>query len=151
MLYDTNVSINLESETPLARATAPRLGHNAPVHASLPHAAFGIMGAAFGATVVAYTLTFGSTAEGAIAMAVCAFYLIMYLGTPYILARIGGPELRIRHGGEAAPALRHFLRGAIETAAGRTSGWSALTQVTLVPVGMALASIGMCVAVVAAR
>jgi hypothetical protein len=129
-----------------------RLHNRAPaLHDSLPRAAFGITAGAYGLMMLAYWLTFGAHAEAAFMVAISTVYVIMYLGVPWVLARIGETMLRARHGGRAAPDLRRFLAGAIDTWAGPMSGWSAMVQVTLIPVGLAFATIGICLAIVAAR
>lgn len=126
-------------------------GHNRAVYDSLPYAAFSIPAGAAGAMMLAYWLTFGAHAHAAFMVAISTVYVVMYIGTPYVMARIGEKMLRERHGGRAAPSLRDFLDGAIATWTGPMSGWSAMIQVTLIPVGLAFATIGICIVIYFAR
>lgn len=129
-----------------------RLHNRAPqLHDSLPRAAFGITAGAYGLMLLVYWLTFGAEAEGALMVAVSTVYVIMFFGVPWVLARLGEAMLRQRHGGHAAPKLDDFLQTGIQTWAGPMSGWSALIQVTLIPVGLAFATLGICIAVAMAR
>lgn len=149
MRYEANLRETLQ---PLPTAAPlPAAGHNAPVYDTLPYAAFGIPVGAAGAMMLAYWLTFGAYAHAAFMVAISTVYVAMYIGTPYVMARLGETLLRERHGGRAAPTLREFLGGTIATWTGPMSGWSAMIQVTLIPVGLAFATIGICLAVSAAR
>ncbi len=147
MRYEANLKTQLQ---PLDGLAAPQ-GHNRPVYDSLPTAAFAIPVGATGAMMLAYWLTFGAYAEAAFMVAISTVYVVMYIGTPYAMAQLGEKLLRERHGGQAAPSLRDFLNGSIATWTGPMSGWSAMIQVTLIPVGLAFATIGICLAVIAAR
>lgn len=149
MRYEANLKTELNGG--LQPATLAQLGHNTPVYDSLPYAAFGIPVGAAGAIMLAYWLTFGAYAHAAFMVAISTVYVVMYIGTPYVMARLGETMLRERHGGRQAPSLREFLDGAIATWTGPMSGWSAMIQVTLIPVGLAFATIGICLAVIAAR
>jgi hypothetical protein len=152
MRYDASLKENLEAlpATALQTALAPQ-GHNTPTYDSLPYAAFGIPAGAAGAMMLAYWFTFGAYAEAAFMVAISTVYVLMFVGTPYVMARLGEQMLRDRHGGHAAPNLRDFLDGAIATWTGPMSGWSAMIQVTLIPVGLAFATIGICLAITFAR
>jgi hypothetical protein len=125
--------------------------HNAPVYDNLPLAAYGIVAAAGGASMLAYWLTFMAQSEAAFMVVISTVYLVMYAGTPVVLARLGSGLLRARHGGQAAPSLADFLRGRMDTWTGSITGAAALVQVTLIPLGLAVATIGICVAVILAR
>ena len=131
-------------------AAAPH-GHNVAVYDTLPYAAFGIPVGAAGAMLLAYWLTFGAYAHANFMVAISTVYFVMCIGTPYVMARIGEKMLRERHGSRAAPTLRDFLDGVIATRTGPMSGWSAMIQVTLIPIGLACTTIGICLAIVAAR
>lgn len=149
MRYEANLRTTLQPLTPAG--ALPVTGHNTPAFDSLPRGAFGIITGAAGAMMLAYWLTFGAQAEAAFNVAISTVYVIMYVGTPYVMARIGEPMLRARHGGNPAPTLRDFVAGRMDTWTGPLSGWAALIQVTLIPVGLMFATIGICLAVVAAR
>ncbi|WP_430396921.1 hypothetical protein [Ferrovibrio sp.] len=129
----------------------PPRRHNAPVYDNLPLAAYGIVAAAGGASMLAYWLTFMAQSEAAFMVVISTVYLVMYAGTPVVLARLGSGLLRARHGGQAAPSLADFLRGRMDTWTGSITGAAALVQVTLIPLGLAVATIGICVAVILAR
>jgi hypothetical protein len=152
MRYEASLKQNLEHlpAATLQTGLAPH-GHNTPTYDSLPYAAFSIPVGASGAMMLAYWLTFGAYAHAAFMVAISTVYVVMYIGTPYVMARIGEKMLRERHGGQAAPSLREFLDGAIATWTGPMSGWSAMIQVTLIPVGLAFATIGICLAITFAR
>jgi hypothetical protein len=144
----------MRHDTALHEATAEAghgPGHNARHFDSLPDAAHGITAGAFGGMMLVYWLVFGAHAEAALSVAVSTVYVVMFFGTPWMLARLGESLLRQRHGGNAAPSLRDFLGGWLDTWTGPMSGWSALIQVTLIPVGLALATLGIGLAIIAAR
>lgn len=126
-------------------------GHNLQSFDTLPRAAFGIAAGAAGAMMLVYWLVFGAQAEAALNVAVSTVYVLMFIGTPWVMARLGEQFLRDRHGGNAAPSLRTFLAGRMETWTGTISGWGALVQVTLIPVGLACATLGIGLAIVNAR
>lgn len=154
MRYEANLRTTLQPLNPQIvtdHAALHTAGHNIPAFDSLPRGAFGIIAGAAGAMMLAYWLTFGAQAEAAFNVAISTVYVIMFVGTPYVLARIGEQMLRDRHGGNPAPSLRDFVAGRMETWTGPLSGWAALIQVTLIPVGLMVATIGICLAVVAAR
>ena len=132
-------------------AALARFGHNVPLYDTLPYAAFGIPVGSAGTILLAYWLTFGAYGHAAFMVAISTVYFAVIIGTPWVMARLGEPMLRKRHGGHAAPALHDFLRGEIATRTGPMSGWSAMIQVTLIPVGLACTTIGICLAIVAAR
>lgn len=144
MRYDPTLHAALQPALPAA-------GHNRAVHDSLPLGAFGLIAGAAGAMMLAYWLTFAAHAEAAFMVAISIVYVLMYAGTPWLMARIGGNMLRQRHGGRAAPALGDFLDGVMDTATGPIGGRAALVQVAIIPVGLAVATIGICIVVATMR
>ncbi|HEX6958733.1 MAG TPA: hypothetical protein VF194_12170 [Ferrovibrio sp.] len=118
---------------------------------SLPVGVFGLMAAAYAMMMLIYWLTFRSHTESAMMVAISAFFVAVFFGTPWLMARQGEALTRKRHGGQAAPRLSDFLSGEIATWTGPMSGWSAVIQVLLIPVGLAFGVLGICLAIVAAR
>lgn len=89
-----------------------------------------------------FWLLFFSTAPGAIVMAVSTFFFLMYIGTPLLMARIGG------HRADGHTGLGTFLAERFSTHTGEVSGWQAFIQINTVPVGLALCVTGIAFAIV---
>ena len=134
-------------------AALPLRLHNQPARSfdTLPRSLFGITAAAYGFIMLSYWLTFGAHAQAALMVAVSTAYVAMVLGIPWTMARLGETMLRERHGGRAAPGLSDFLSGTIATRTGPMSGWSAAVQVALIPIGLAFATLGICIIIALSR
>lgn len=86
-------------------------------------------------------MTFGHDTEAAFAIIVCAVYIAMYFGTPYVMLRAGGGDL------VDDQSLSGFLAGTFETWTGRISGREAMIQVCLIPGAIALAMAGISIVI----
>lgn len=131
----------------IATAGLPHRLHNQPEHSydTLPRGLYGITAASYGFIMLAYWLTFGAEAESGLMVAVSTAYVLMFGGVPFVMARLGEKMMRERHGGRQAPSLSDFLGGSIATFTGPMSGWSAAVQVALIPVGLAFATLAICI------
>lgn len=130
----------------------PRL-HNYPrsVFDTLPRSLYGITAAAYVFMMLTYWLTFGARTETALMVAVSSAYIAMVIALPWTMARLGETLLRQRLGDRPVPSLSDFLSGTIATRTGPMSGWSATIQVGLIPVGMACATLVICLIIAASR
>ena len=134
-------------------AALPLRLHNQPSQSfdTLPRSLFGITAASYGFIMLAHWMTFGAHAETALMVAVSSAYVAMVFGIPWTMARLGEKMLRERHGGRPAPGLSDFLHGTIVTRTGPMSGWSAAVQVALIPVGLAFATLAICIIIALSR
>ncbi len=137
----------MKHDPALHAAALPSRLHNQPVAEfdTLPRSLYGISAAAYGFIMLAYWLTFGAEAESGLMVAVSTAYVAMVAGIPWTMARLGESLLRQRHGGRPAPRLGDFLSSSISTFTGPMTGWSAAVQVALIPVGLAAATLAICV------
>lgn len=94
----------------------------------------------YGAMVLALWLLFGTDTQTVLSLLVCTAYFGMYFGVPLAMYRIAR-----KTGLKEAPAgsLGRFLRGDLETITGNLSGWSALSQVLVIPVSLTVGLIAM--------
>ena len=131
----------------IAAAGLPHRLHNQPEHRydTLPRGLYGVVAASYGFIMLAYWLTFGAEAESGLMVAVSTVYVGMAFGVFWTMAQLGEKLLRERHGGRKVPSLSDFLSGTIATRTGPMSGWSAAVQVALIPVGLAVATLAICI------
>jgi hypothetical protein len=116
----------------------PDRAHNRPPATKLPFAVPAIAVAGYGGILLAFWLTFTGDATAIFAIAISTGYAIIYFGVPYLMNRMAE-----RHAGpnDRRPSLSDFLDGDLDTISGRISGWSALVQITLIPVALALGTL----------
>ena len=131
----------------VAAAGLPHRLHNQPElsYDTLPRGLYGVAAASYGFIMLVHWMTFGAHAETALMVAVSTAYVAMVFGIPWTMARLGEKMLRQRHGGRPAPSLSDFLSGTIATRTGPMSGWSAAVQVALIPIGLACATLVICI------
>lgn len=116
----------------------PDRAHNRPPATKLPFAVPVIAVAGYGGILLAFWLTFTGDATAIFAIAISTAYAVVYFGVPYLMNRMAE-----RHAGpnDRRPSLSDFLEGELDTITGRISGWSALVQVTLIPVALAFGTL----------
>ncbi|MDJ1158996.1 hypothetical protein QNA08_12195 [Chelatococcus sp. SYSU_G07232] len=110
--------------------------------------------AVYGAVVLAFAwllgvcwLTFRNDAQSAMAVVISIVYILMYFGTPALMARLG-------RRGEDAPRRRGlavFLDGRVDTGGGWLTGREALAQIVMIPAALALAATAICLVVLFTR
>lgn len=88
--------------------------------------------------LAAFAVTLGGDGEALFMIAISAAYLLAYMGTPYLMGRVGGKHL------DYAVPFDKFLRTPFETWTGTITGRQAMIQVLLVPAAIAIAVTGMC-------
>ncbi|HEY4344807.1 MAG TPA: hypothetical protein VGN05_10705 [Parvibaculum sp.] len=96
----------------------------------------------------AFWATFGGEAEGAMMLGVDMVFLAVFFGTPWLLKRTADRFLDRR---DEAGGFLDFLNMEMETLTGHVSGWSALIQVIIVPVALALGMTAIGFIIAAAR
>lgn len=115
-------------ETP-ARARA-----NKSLHAGV----FKILAFINAAILVVFWATFQGDADALFMVAISAVYLTSYLGTPFLLSRVGGSIDPVER-----KSFSRFLDEPFETWTGVITGREALLQVVLIPTAILIAVIGM--------
>ncbi|GJL91702.1 hypothetical protein [Hyphococcus sp.] len=88
--------------------------------------------------LIAFWFALRSDREALFMVAISAFYLLAYLGTPYLMGRVGGKGL------DQSKPLSQFLAEPFETWTGTITGREAMLQVLTVPAAIAIAVTGMC-------
>ncbi len=101
---------------------------------------FGLAIGSYGAMMLSLWLLFGTDTQTVLSLLVCTAYFGMYFGVPVAMYRLAR-----KSGLREAPAgsLGRFLRGDLETITGNLSGWSALSQVLVIPVSLTFGLIAM--------
>lgn len=123
-------------------------GRNAPVAADLHPGVYVAALAGWVWLFGAFWATFGGEAEGAMMLAVDTVFLAVFFGTPFILKRTADRFLKRE---DRAGSFADFLHMEMETLTGLVSGWSALIQVVIVPVSLALGMTALGFIIAAAR
>lgn len=101
----------------------------------LPAAIGWMILAAYGSILAAFGWAFLGAADVWFNLGVCAAYLAMYLGVPWVF-------LKSDAGSTKRPDLADFLEQGLSTWTGRVSGRAALAQILTIPVAVALAALG---------
>jgi hypothetical protein len=102
----------------------------------MPVAAGGLLAATYGALLAAFPLLITHDRSSFFAIAIAAFYLVMFFAIPAIFFRIEGDTSR-------RPELSDFLEHGMHTATGHISGKGALAQMLVVPVLLTFAILAM--------
>ncbi|MBO9545494.1 hypothetical protein [Caulobacter sp.] len=116
---------------------APRFGEAA---ADLPKAVGWMIVASYASILVAFGVVFLGQGDVLFNLGVCAAYLAMYLGVPWVFLKVepkGGLKSE-----EGRPDLADFLERGLSTWTGHVSGASALAQILTIPVAVAVAALG---------
>ena len=90
-------------------------------------------------------VTFGQSLEAAFMIAICAVYVLMYFGTPYVMVRVGIGRV------QSSRSWMRFLRGSFQTLTGPVKGWEALVQVCLIPAAITFGFAGFALVLNAVR
>jgi hypothetical protein len=96
----------------------------------------------------AFWATFGGEGEGALVLDIDTVLLIVFFGIPFALKHTANHFLKRK---DDWSGWADFLHMDMETLTGRVSGWSALIQVTLVPLAVALGMTAIGFIIVSAR
>lgn len=94
----------------------------------------------YGAMLIGLWLLFGTDLSTALSLIICTTYFAMYFGVPVAMYRLARKTLLHE---PPAGSLGRFLRGDLDTVTGPVSGWSALSQVLVVPVSLTFGLIAM--------
>jgi hypothetical protein len=105
-----------------------------------------IMVGCFGIMMIAFWLTFRASTEAMFAVVVSGFYLAMYVGTPWVMRRVREANSDVEDTMEQKDpgTFGEFLAGRMETATGSLTGWEVVAQACSIPIGVMLATIGIC-------
>lgn len=109
-------------------------GHNLPAFRHMHPGVFVVSMLGWFGFMIAYWLTFGAELESALVLAVDSVFFAVFFSIPLVLIRLRRAPSRNAN----TPSFSEFLRGEIDTYTGRMSGTSALAQVAVLPVVIAL-------------
>ncbi|WDI31265.1 hypothetical protein PUV54_15040 [Hyphococcus flavus] len=118
--------------------TLVETGVEPKTNASLHAGVFRVFALINAAILAVFWLTFRNDREALFMVAISAVYLGVYLGTPYMLSRVGGRIDPVQK-----KPFAQFLAQPFETWTGVISGREALLQITLVPAAILIAVTGM--------
>jgi len=113
---------------------APRMGEAAV--ADLPKAVGGLIVASYAAIIVAFGWAFFGQGDVLFNLGVCAVYLAMYLGVPWVFLKVEPKS------GQPRPDFADFLERGLATWTGHVTGREALAQILTIPVAVAFAALG---------
>lgn len=103
--------------------------------ADLPKAVGWMIVASYASILVAFGWAFLGAGDVLFNLGVCAAYLAMYLGVPWVFLKVE-PE------GAKRPDLADFLARGLSTWTGHVTGREALAQILTIPVAVAFAALG---------
>lgn len=101
----------------------------------LPAAVGWMIFAAYAAILVAFAWAFFGSADVEFNIGVCAVYLAMYLGVPWVFLKSDISPVK-------RPDLADFLEQGLSTWTGHVSGRAAIAQMLTIPVAVAFAALG---------
>lgn len=122
------------------------VGHNLPVFRHLHPGVFVVSMLGWFGYMLAYWVTFGAELEAALALGVATVFFAVYFSMPLVLMRIRRARPYVD-----SSSFSEFLRGEIDTYTGRMSGTSALAQVAVLPVVIALGTMAIGVIIATVR
>jgi len=122
-------------------------GHNFPAFRHMHPGVFVVSMMGWFGFMIAYWLTFGAEMEGALILAVDTVFFAVFFSLPLVLMRL---RRTATSDGEKS-SFAEFLRGEIDTHTGRMSGMSALAQVAILPVVIALGTMAIGIIISTAR
>ncbi|MCK5746945.1 MAG: hypothetical protein KAH44_12055 [Oricola sp.] len=122
----------------LVRMTQP----NTSVHGGV----FKALALIYASILGVFWLAFQGDREALFMVAISAVYLAAYMGTPFMLSRIGGRVDPVQE-----KPLARFLEEPFETWTGVISGREAALQILLIPSALLIASAGMGLIIAASR
>lgn len=88
--------------------------------------------------------TFAHHTETVFMIGICAFYGLMYFGTPWVLKRVARED-------QQEVRWREFLSKPFDTNTGKISGRTVLVQICIVPAALSVCILGICLAIMNAR
>lgn len=153
MLDDLTIERELELRRDMERACDDRVGDvpnssarskGGTVNTAVHDGVFKIFMGLFAAILVIFYLTFSHDAETVFMIGICAFYGLMYFGTPIVLRRASREKRENKDWTE-------FLDEPFSTNTGLISGRTALLQICIVPAALAICVIGICVVIALSR
>lgn len=121
-------------------------GHNRPVFRDLHPGVLVVSMLGWFGFMTSYWLTFGAQLEGALILAVDTVFFAVFFSIPLVLM-----HLRRNPSRSETSSFSEFLRGEIDTHTGRMSGISALAQVAILPVAIALGTMAMGIIIATVR
>lgn len=150
MLAEVMETGPIEAEIEAARREKPRpvltaVKKTRP-NTSLHGGVFKMLALIYAALLGVFWLTFQGDGEALFMVAISSIYLAAYMGTPFMLSRVGG---RVDPVQEKSFAV--FLNEPFETWTGVVSGREAALQILLVPMALLIASGGMGLIIAASR
>jgi hypothetical protein len=99
----------------------------------------------FAGIMAIFALTFAGKGYASMMVAISIFYLGIYIATPLIMLRPLNSKTRKN------TSWVKFMNGSIETNTGLITGRQALIQVCLIPVGLLVAVMGICMTILLVR
>lgn len=132
-VFVTNVE-PYEGSAPIAAQVAPKMGEAAA--ADLPRAVGWMIVASYASILVAFGWAFLGAGDVLFNLGVCAAYLAMYLGVPWVFLKVE-PKT-----GQPRPDLTDFMERGLSTWTGHVTGREALAQILTIPVAVAIAALG---------
>lgn len=121
--------------SPSVQPVRPNLGEAACD--DLPAAVGWMIVGSYTAILAAFAWTFIGAGDVAFNIGICAFYLAMYLGVPWLILK---EEMQGRGG--RRPDLAKFLEQGLSTWTGHVSGREALAQILTIPGALTFAALG---------
>ncbi|WP_428409146.1 hypothetical protein [Hyphococcus sp.] len=140
------IEAELEAEREERTAPALMLVKMKQPNTTLHGGVFKSLALIYAALLAVFWLTFQSDGEALFMVAISAVYLAAYMGTPFMLSRVGGRVDPVDDKSFAA-----FLREPFETWTGIVTGREAMLQVLLIPMAILVAGCGMSVIIGASR
>jgi len=132
---DDGVEAIRDSSTSLEGASV-----NTAVHDSV----FKIFTGLFAAILAAFYVSFSHDPETVFMIGICAFYCLMYFGTPIVLRRASQEKRENKD-------WTSFLAEPFSTNTGLISGRTALLQICIVPAALLICVVGICVILTLSR
>ena len=140
------IEAELEAERKEQAAPAIMLVKMTQPNTTLHGGVFKSLALIYAALLAVFWLTFQGDEEALFMVAISAVYLAAYMGTPFLLSRVGG-----RVDPESNKKFAAFLREPFETWTGIVTGREAMLQVLLIPMAILIAGCGMGVIIAVSR
>lgn len=120
---------------PVTDLNAPYMGEAACE--DLPAPVGWMIAGSYVAILAAFSWAFFGAGDVQFNLGVCAVYLAMYLGVPWVFLKEEAQGQRV-----SRPNLADFLENGLSTGTGHVSGKAALAQILTIPVALTFAAIG---------
>lgn len=132
------IEAELAAERKERAATAVMLVKMTQPNTTLHGGVFKSLALIYATLLAVFWLTFQGDGEALFMVAISAVYLTAYMGTPFMLSRVGGRVDPVDDKNFAA-----FLHEPFETWTGIVTGREAMLQVLLIPMAILIAGCGM--------